>query len=434
MRNNIVHAGSHELRYEIREIVTVGNTLRNMGLEICWENIGDPVQKGEKIPSWIKDTIKKAIDEDSSFAYSSTKGLEKTREYLANLCNKRKREGVQVTKEDILFFNGIGDAISKIYNYLRRETRVIGPSPAYSTHSSGEAAHAGEDPIMYNLNPNDNWYPDLEDLRRKVQENQAISGILVINPNNPVGTVYPKSVMDDIVSIAEEFDLFIICDEIYLNITYNGKVSTPLSEVINKVCGISMRGISKELPWPGARCGWIELYNKNRDPIFAEYINTIVNAKMLEVCSTTLPQHVIPLLMGDERYNTYNKERNERYEMRSRLAYDILKGVNGIIVNQTDGAFYMTVVFKDGVLNTMQKLEIHNKRIQTYIEKISKKVALDKRFVYYLLGATGICVVPLTGFSCNLNGFRITLLETDNKKFEWIFTTIAKKIEEYIRS
>ncbi|GJQ58244.1 MAG: pyridoxal phosphate-dependent aminotransferase [Candidatus Scalindua sp. AMX11] len=430
MRNNIVPVGSHELRYEIREIVAVGNALRKMGLEICWENIGDPIQKGEKIPSWIKDTIKKVIDKDSSFAYSPTKGLEKTREYLANLCNKR--EGVQVTKEDILFFNGIGDAISKIYNYLRREIRVIGPSPGYSTHSSGEAAHAGEDPIMYTLDPNNNWFPDLEDLRHKVHDNQAISGILIINPNNPVGTVYPKSVMEDIVRIAEEFDLFIICDEIYLNITYNGKVSTPLSEVINNVCGISMRGISKELPWPGARCGWIELYNTEKDQVFKEYINTILNAKMLEVCSTTLPQHLIPLLMRDERYNHYNSERNKIYEKKSQLAYDLLKGINGIIVNKTDGAFYMTVVFKDGVLNNRQRLNIHNKAIASYIEKITKNVALDKRFVYYLLGATGICVVPLTGFSCNLHGFRITLLETDDRQFEWIFTTIAKRIEEYI--
>jgi aspartate/methionine/tyrosine aminotransferase len=138
--------------------------------------------------------------------------------------------------------------------------------------------------------------------------------------------------------------------------------------------------------------------------------------------------------MCDERYNKYSNERNERYERKSRLAYDILKGINGIIVNQTDGAFYMTVVFKDGVLNNMQRLEIHNKTIQGYIEEITKNVALDKRFVYYLLGATGICVVPLTGFSCNLHGFRITLLETDNKQFEWTFTTIAKKIEEYISS
>ncbi|MCP5004035.1 MAG: pyridoxal phosphate-dependent aminotransferase [Planctomycetes bacterium] len=434
MRNNIIHAGSHELRYEIREIVTVGNALRNMGMDICWENIGDPVQKGEKIPSWIKNTIKKVIDDDSSFAYSPTKGLDKTRECLADLCNKRERGAVRITKEDIVFFNGIGDAISTIYNYLRRETRVIGPSPAYSTHSSGEAAHAGEDPIMYKLDPEDNWFPDLEDLRRRVEDNQSISGILIINPNNPAGTVYPESVMKDIVRIAEEFDLFIICDEIYLNITYNGTFTTPLSEVINNVPGISMRGISKELPWPGARCGWIELYNTDKDPVFKEYINTILHAKMLEVCSTTLPQHVIPLLMCDERYKQYNIERNERYEIKSRIAYDILKDIDGIIVNRTDGAFYMTVVFRDGVLNDTQKLEINNNRIQHYIEEITTNVELDKRFVYYLLGATGICVVPLTGFSCNLHGFRVTLLETDNRKFEWIFTTIANKIKKYLGS
>ncbi len=432
MRNNIVHAGAHELRYEIREIVAVGNKLCDMGLDVCWENIGDPVHKGEKIPTWIKDVVKKAVDEDSSFAYCPTKGLDETREFLADLCNKRG--GIQITKEDIVFFNGIGDAISKIYNYLRREARVIGPSPAYSTHSSSEAAHAGEDHLMYELDPNNKWFPDLEGLRNKVKNNQAISGILVINPNNPAGTVYPKEVMEEIVRIAEEFDLFIICDEVYLNITYNGTVSTPLSDVINNVCGISMKGISKELPWPGARCGWIEIYNKDKDPIFQKYIDTVLSAKMLEVCSTTLPQKVIPHLLRDPRYREYHEERNKMYERRSRFAYDTLRKIDGVIVNQTNGAFYMTVAFKDGVLNEKQRLKIKNNTIRNYIEEITQDVALDKRFVYYLLGATGICVVPLTGFSCDLYGFRITLLETDEKRFEWIFTTIAEKIKDYLNS
>jgi aspartate/methionine/tyrosine aminotransferase len=432
MRNNIVHAGAHELRYEIREIVAVGNKLCDMGLDVCWENIGDPVHKGEKIPTWIKDVVKKAVDEDSSFAYCPTKGLDETREFLADLCNKRG--GIQITKEDIVFFNGIGDAISKIYNYLRREARVIGPSPAYSTHSSSEAAHAGEDHLMYELDPSNKWFPDLEGLRNKVKSNRAISGILVINPNNPVGTVYPKEVMEEIVRIAEEFDLFIVCDEVYLNITYNGTVSTPLSGVINNVCGLSLRGISKELPWPGARCGWIEIYNKDKDPIFKKYIDTVLSAKMLEVCSTTLPQKVIPHFLCDPRYREYHEERNKMYERRSRFAYDTFKKIDGVIVNQTNGAFYMTIAFKNGVLNEKQRLKIKNNTIRNYIEEITQDVALDKRFVYYLLGATGICVVPLTGFSCALYGFRITLLETDEKKFEWIFTTIAEKIKDYLNS
>ncbi|MBT5303766.1 MAG: pyridoxal phosphate-dependent aminotransferase, partial [Candidatus Scalindua sp.] len=406
MRNNIVHVGAHELQYEIREIVAVGNSLKGMGLDICWENIGDPVLKGEKIPSWIKGVIKDAVDIDSSFAYSPTKGLDETRAFLAEICNKRKK--VQITEEDIIFFNGIGDAISKVYNYLRREARVIGPSPAYSTHSSTEAAHAGEDHIMYKLDPENNWLPDIDDLRSKIQNDKSISGILMINPNNPASTVYSRDVMVEIVRIAEEFDLFIICDEIYLEITYNGKTSTPLSDVINGVCGISMRGISKELPWPGARCGWIEVYNRDKDPMFNTYIETILNAKMLEVCSTTLPQTVIPTLLSDPRYKEYHAKRNRQYEAKSKFAYDALIGVDGIIVNQTDGAFYMTVAFKDGVLSDKQKLEIGNDKIRDYIEAIVVDVDLDKRFVYYLLGTTGICVVPLTGFSCDRFGFRVT--------------------------
>ncbi len=109
-------------------------------------------------------------------------------------------------------------------------------------------------------------------------------------------------------------------------------------------------------------------------------------------------------------------------------------GIDGIIVNQTDGAFYMTVAFEDGVLNEKQRLEIRDNKIKDYIEEITDGVALDKRFVYYLLGATGICVVPLTGFSCDLYGFRVTLLETDPEKFEWIFKTIAEKIKTYLGS
>lgn len=432
MRNNIIHVGAHELRYEIREIVTVGNRLQDMGLNVCWENIGDPIHKGEKIPSWIKEVIKEAVDTDSSFAYCPTKGLEETREFLANICNRRKK--AQITKEDIVFFNGIGDAISHVYNYLRREARVIGPSPAYSTHSSAEAAHAGVDPLMYKLDPMNNWYPDLNDLRRKINDNHSISGILIINPNNPTGTVYPLEIMDEIVRVAEEYDLFIVCDEVYLEITYNGKISTPLSDIINDVCGISMRGVSKELPWPGARCGWIEVYNKDKDPIFKKYIETIIHAKMLEVCSTTLPQTVIPAVLSDPRYKEYHIKRNRQYEVRSKFAYDALGKIDGVIVNQTDGAFYMTVVYKKGVLNDKQKLEISDNKIKDYIEEITNGVALDKRFVYYLLGATGICVVPLTGFSCDLYGFRVTLLETDMEKFEWIFTTIAENIKIYLNS
>jgi aspartate/methionine/tyrosine aminotransferase len=430
MRNNIVSLGADELKYEIREIVAVAKDFQQMGIDITWENIGDPVQKGEKLPAWIKDLIMHAMKEDLTYAYSPTKGLDATREFLAQQANRNG--GVKITKEDIIFFNGLGDAISKIYGQLRKEYRVIGPSPAYSTHSSAEASHAGSEYISYNLDPSNLWYPDVNDLRMKVRYNPSISGILLINPDNPTGAVYPKEVLLEIVAIAREYDLFIVCDEIYINLTYNGKKSVPLADVINGVCGISMKGISKELPWPGARCGWIEVYNADKDPVFAKYIKSIVDDKMLEVCSTTLPQRVIPEIMGDSRYGGHIANRNATYEKRSRLAYTLLKDIKGVLVNQTNGAFYLTVMFRENVLTPNQKLIITNEKAKEKVERLVKNVALDKRFVYYLLAATGICVVPLTGFNCGLQGFRVTLLESDDAKFEWIFRTLREKITEYL--
>ena len=432
MRNNIVSLGADELKYEIREIVAVAKEFQQLGVEVTWENIGDPVQKGEKLPGWIKDLIISAMQEDLTYAYSPTKGLDATREFLAQLANRNG--GVKITKEDIIFFNGLGDAISKIYGRLRKEYRVIGPSPAYSTHSSAEASHAGAEYISYNLQPENLWYPDVEDLRLKVKYNPAISGILLINPDNPTGAVYPKEILEEIVAIAKEYDLFLVCDEIYINLTYNGTAAVPLADVIDGVCGISMKGISKELPWPGARCGWIEVYNAEKDPVFAKYVKSIVDDKMLEVCSTTLPQRVIPAIMGDRRYPSHIAQRNAAYEKRSRLAHDLLKDVPGILVNRTNGAFYLTVMFRKNALTPNQKLDVPNAKAREKLERILQNVALDKRFVYYLLAATGICVVPLTGFNCDLQGFRVTLLESDDAKFEWVFRTLKDKITEYLKS
>ncbi len=432
MRNNIVSLGADELKYEIREIVAVAKEFEKLGRTIIWENIGDPVQKGEKIPAWMKELVIEAAREDSTYAYSPTKGLDATREFLANLANDNGN--VRITKEDIIFFNGLGDAISKIYGQLKREFRVIGPSPAYSTHSSAEASHAGAEYLSYSLDPQNLWYPDLDDLRMKVKYNPAISGILVINPDNPTGAVYPKEILQDIVAIAKEYDLFVVCDEIYINLTFNGKKAVPLASVIGDVCGISMKGISKELPWPGSRCGWIEVYNATHDPVFTKYVKSILDNKMLEVCSTTLPQKVIPRILGDSRYPQHISDRNKAYEKRANIAYDLLKGIGGIVVNRTNGAFYMTVMFEEGVLNDRQTLPVKEAPIREYVDRLTRGVALDKRFVYYLLASTGICVVPLTGFNCGLKGFRATLLEADEQRFSEIYRALRDKIIEYLKS
>ena len=236
MRNNIVHIGAGELTYEIRAIVEIAEKLNKLGIKTNMENIGDPIAKGEKIPLWMKEIVSDLTMQDCSYGYCATKGVLATREFLANQTNQRGK--AQITAEDIIFFNGLGDAIQKVYGLLRREARVIGPSPTYSTHSSAEGAHAGQKPITYKLDPANNWYPDIDDLRLSVQYNPAICGILMINPDNPTGAVYPERILKEIIAICKEFDLFLICDEIYHNLCYNGTATKPISDLIGDLPAI----------------------------------------------------------------------------------------------------------------------------------------------------------------------------------------------------
>ena len=432
MRRNIVHEGAGSLSYAIREIVQVGYKFRDLGMKVTWENIGDPVQKGEAIAPWIREILHDVVDQDASWGYCDTAGVPATRQFLADEVNRRG--GAKVTPDDIFFFNGIGDAVAKVYGFLRREARIIGPTPAYSTHSSAEAAHSGYEHLTYGLDPYNKWMPDLDDLRMKVKYNDSITGILLINPDNPTGAVYPREVLEGMVAVAREFGLFLIADEIYAHIVYNGNRTLHLSEVIGDTCGIVMRGISKEFPWPGSRCGWIEILNRDKDAMFNTYINTLVASKRLEVCSTTAPQMCIPRIMGDPRYPDHLKRRAAVFEARAKEAWAMLQGIPGVLVNRPSGAFYMTILFEDGVLNDRQTLAIENPKVRAMVEDLVKGVTHDARFVYYLLGATGICVVPLTGFCCKRDGFRVTLLECDDEKRRWIFGTLAKALREYLKA
>lgn len=430
LRRDILHDGSAQLTYEIREIIRLAHEVEAFGVPITWENIGDPIAKGEKLPKWIKEIIVKLVKDDQSYSYSTTQGNPESRAFLADRVNRRG--GAQITKDEIIFFNGLGDAVGKLFGYLKREARVIGPSPAYSTHSSAEAAHSGYSHLTYTLDHENNWMPDLDDLRKKVKYNDSIAGLLLINPDNPTGAVYSADILREMVSIARDHQLFIICDEIYSNIIYNGSDTCMLSNVIDEVPGIAMQGISKEYPWPGARCGWIEVFNRSQYPAFDRYIQTLLNAKMLEVSSTNLPQLSIPRVMGDERYPRHLQRRRAMFKERADQACDIFSGVDGIKVIKPQGAFYMTVRFEEDTLTDKQTLPIHNPRLKSLVLNQVKHLSLDKRFVYYLLASTGVCVVPLTGFATEKHGFRLTLLETNDEKRLRTFESIKSAIQEYL--
>ncbi len=434
MRMKIAHDGIKNLHYEIREIVDFGNGLQKLGIPITWENIGDPITAGEKVAPWVKEIVRNIQLDDSSWAYCPSRGVLKTREFLADQASKRPG-GLKVCPDDILFFNGIADAVDKIYDLIQKDNRVLMPSPSYPTHTSNEGKRGDYSHLQFQLHPRNDWQPDLEEIENKIKYNPQVVAIAIVNPDNPTGSVYKRETLEGIVAIARKYGIFIICDEIYAHICYNGAETLHISEILGDVPALALRGISKDFPWPGSRCGWIEMLNRNSSQYFREYCDALVKSKMMEVCSTTLPQMAIPAIYGDPRYPALKAERAKIFEQRSNQVYEYFRdNVPGTIVRRTQGAFYFCVVFEDGVLNDKQTLLIADPVVRAFVEKSVEGVALDKRFVHYMMASEGVCVTPLTGFHTEILGFRITTLAPDDNHRAEVLVRIGDSIKRYIAS
>lgn len=411
MRKNLLHYWQKSLSYEIREIVEIAKKVESYWINISWENIWDPVAKWEKMPEWIKNIISESLKDDKIFWYSPSKWLEKTREYLAS-------KNPKIKKDDIIFFNWIWEAINKTYGYLAYWAKVLWPNPAYPTHSSAEATNSWSDHLTYNLDPNNDWNPDLEEIENKVKYNPNITWILVINPDNPTWAIFKKEVLQWIIDIAKRYDMFVIFDEIYCNLVYDEKDRVLLSDIIWDVPGISMKWISKDVPWPGWRCWWIEIYNKDKDENFSQYIDSIYASKMLEVCSTTMPQYVLPIIYEDSRFSPYVKERISIYKEKADIVWEYLSDLKAVTYVKPKWAFYVSIVFNEEFIKNDFEISFENKELWEYIKQISEGKRFDKKFCYNLLWKTWICVVPLSGFNSTYNWFRMTVLEQDMEKFK----------------
>ncbi len=430
MRKNLIKQGEEHLKYEIREIVEIGKNIEKRGnFSMIWENIWDPVAKGERIPDWMKHIVKNACDHDRTYAYAPTKWDLAAREFILDHYSDRR----VCTVEDIIFFNGLGEAINKIFANLSAHVRVIGPNPTYPSHATAEAMHHDGEPITYSIDILGDGRIDLDELEQKVRYNENIAGILVINPNNPTGVVHPRADLERVVAIAKQYGCFLIFDEIYQNIVFDRSTITRLSDIVGDVPAISMKGISKEIPWPGARCGWIEVYNADKDESFRDYIHSILVSKMLEVCSTTLPQVIFPEIVRAPEYQDFFQARIEKYRKRRDLALEIFSRTDKLKPLSPEGVFYLTVPFAPETYSMQaNSLESKTKEIRLYLDLVeSADMRLDKRFAYELMGSEGVCVVPLSGFYSPIDGFRMTLLEEDEALFRETCERIVRGIEGF---
>lgn len=440
MRTKLVNPKTHLLRYGIREIVDVAQKLKEFdpSMTLVMENIGDPIMKSWLVPNFLKEAIVNEVNKpgDAVFGYAHSRGLPETRKWVVDYA-KRFSPTSELNYENVLFTNGLGASISAFYQMLPAGARILQPTPSYPTHTSFESFAANAEPVLYKLDPDNNWQPDMVDLEAQINAHPDVAAILIINPNNPTGAVYSKETLEKMVDLAEKYKLFIISDEVYFRMVYNNAVFTQITDIAhNRVPLVVMRGLSKDIPWPGGRCGWMEFHNIDLDPEFKSFVDGVKQRILLEICSGTLPQKILSSLYEHPEFETWNKQYNAELEKNANYIYEVLSKTKGLKVNKIYGAFYMMPLFETGVLNDKQTLPIANEAARAYIESVVNQPGfpLDKRFCYYLLAATGICVVPSSGFFSPYPGFRLTTLDRDETRRQDTYARLSKAVEDYLAS
>lgn len=440
MRTKLVNPKTHLLRYGIREIVDVAQKLKEFdpSMTLVMENIGDPIMKSWLVPKFLKEAIINEVNKpgDAVFGYAHSRGLPETRKWVVDYA-KRFSPTSELNYENVLFTNGLGASISAFYQMLPAGARILQPTPSYPTHTSFESFAANAEPVLYKLDPDNNWQPDMADLEAQINAHPDVAAILIINPNNPTGAVYSKETLEKMVDLAEKYKLFIISDEVYFRMVYNNAVFTQITDIAhNRVPLVVMRGLSKDIPWPGGRCGWMEFHNIDLDPEFKSFVDGVKQRILLEICSGTLPQKILSSLYEHPEFETWSKQYNAELEKNANYIYEVLSKTKGLKVNKIYGAFYMMPLFETGVLNDKQTLPIANEAARAYIESVVNQPGfpLDKRFCYYLLAATGICVVPSSGFFSPYPGFRLTTLDRDETRRQDTYARLSKAVEDYLAS
>lgn len=439
MRKKIYNPKTQLMQYGIREVVELAQKLgeADPNFKFIGENIGDPVAKGWNVPGFIKETLADLITKNNGiFGYAHSRGIPASRQWVAE-CSKKLCPSSRLDSEHVFFTNGLGAAISLLYRTLQPGVRIIQPHPGYPAHISNEKFAAGKASIGYRANQENGWEPDLDHLESQIKKHPEIAGILLINPNNPTGAVYGKSVLEQVVRLAERYRLMLISDEVYFRLVFNNAKYVHLTELAaGRVPLIVMRGMSKDIPWPGGRCGWLEFHNLDLDTDFKSYFESIKKPLMLEVCAAVLPQAVAPLIYDNPQYAQWLKKYTLELEQISNEIADILGRVPGLKSRPIQGAFYMMALFETGMLNRRQELPIKNARMKEIIRKatVDKNFPLDKRFAYYLLASTGICVVPASDFSSPCPGFRVTTLDRDTVHRRKTYLALSQAIRDYLAS
>lgn len=351
------------------------------GIDVLKLNTGNPATFGFRLPKSIEDALKG--QEEKGLGYCDFKGMPKAREAI---CEYEKTKGIQgITPDDVFIGNGVSEVVSfALMPLLNPGDEVLVPSPSYSLWGNSVYLASGN-PVFYVCDEQANWYPDLNDIRSKITA--KTKAIVLINPNNPTGALYPDELLLEVAQIAREHGLLIFSDEIYDRLVMDGLKHTSIASLAPDLPIVTMNGLSKSHCLCGFRVGWMVISGPRQ--LTEEYRKGIIQLTSLRLCANTLAQIVIPAALDDmETPASMVAPGGRIYEQRE-ATIRALDQIDGISYVKNSAAFYL-----------FPKLDIKKFNITS-----------DKVFARDLLHATNILMVPGSGFDWpQPDHFRIVML------------------------
>ena len=277
--------------YDIRgPVLDEANRMIAKGEKILRLNTGNPAEFGFTAPDEvIRDLI---MNVRNSEGYSDSKGIFSARKAIMQYCQLKGFPNVDI--DDIYIGNGVSEMIPMSMQALLDDgDEVLVPMPDYPLWTACVSL-AGGNAVHYVCDEKSNWYPDIDDIKSKITSNTK--AIVIINPNNPTGALYPKDVLEQIVDIARQNDLIIFADEIYDRLVMDGKKHIAIASLAPDVFCVSMNGLSKSHRICGFRVGWMVLSGPKKN--VRGYIEGLDMLSNMRLCSNVLSQHVIQTSLG----------------------------------------------------------------------------------------------------------------------------------------
>lgn len=328
---------SHKLDnvcYDIRgPVMDEANRMIAQGQDILKLNIGNPATFGFEAPESLIRKMEESLT--STEGYSDSKGILSAREAIVSYCMEKGMHNVTVN--DVYTGNGVSELITmSMQGLLNQGDEILVPSPDYPLWTASVTL-AGGKAVHYLCDEASEWYPDIADMRRKITD--KTKGIVVINPNNPTGALYPKEILEQIVELAREFGLILFADEIYDRLVMDGHEHIALASLAPDLLTISFNGLSKSHLIAGYRCGWMCLCgDKSKAKGYIEGLNLL---SAMRLCSNVPAQSVIGQALAEKESTEALLVPGGRvYEQREYI-YSALKDVPGIHVVKPKAAFYI---------------------------------------------------------------------------------------------